>query len=189
MMISQQLGVMLSAKSVEYYTPPQYIEAAHAVLGRIDLDPASCRRANEIVKAQKFYGKTDDGLARSWHGRVWLNPPYCKADNGKSNQEIWSNRLRVEYANGNVSEALLLVKSANGYVWYENLWIRYPVCCLRERISFIREDGQPNGQAKHANTIVYFGDNFDLFSEVFGPLGRILPPENRVIDAQLRMKI
>jgi hypothetical protein len=33
--------------SAEWFTPPQYIQAVREVLGRIDLDPASCEAAKE----------------------------------------------------------------------------------------------------------------------------------------------
>ena len=46
------------------------------MLGGIDLDPASNAEANRVVRAEVFFSSADDGLGKSWEGRVWLNPPY-----------------------------------------------------------------------------------------------------------------
>lgn len=91
--------ILNQSESVEWYTPARYVEAARNLLGGIDLDPASCRAANKIVKASMFFtpeiiplgddspGITADGLTEPWHvegaidegalpARVFLNPPY-----------------------------------------------------------------------------------------------------------------
>ena len=61
------LGGLKSSESVEWYTPKKYIEAARIVMGNIDLDPASSKMANEIVKAPAYFTRDDDpdGLNQS----------------------------------------------------------------------------------------------------------------------------
>jgi hypothetical protein len=53
----------------EWYTPSRYVDAGRRVLGAIDLDPASCARANETVKASIYWTKADDGLKQPWN--IW----------------------------------------------------------------------------------------------------------------------
>jgi len=173
---SQAVAVtVFSSESVEYYTPSKYIEAARQVMGGIDLDPASCESAQEIVKAAQYYTKADDGLAQKWEGRCWLNPPYGKIRN-KSSQGQWGQHLLSEYHSGNVSEAILLVKAATGYEWFEKLWDELPVCFARERLSFIRENGNNDGSSKQGTAFFYIGENVEQFIKVFAQFGRIVLP-------------
>lgn len=60
----------------DWYTPPPVVAAARAVMGGIDLDPASCETANRVVRADVFWSEVDWPLTRRWFGRVWLNPPF-----------------------------------------------------------------------------------------------------------------
>jgi len=103
----------------------------------------------------------------------------------KSNQGIWSQRLVSEYEAGNVTDAILLVKAALGYVWFEELFDKLPVCFLKERLSFVLEDGNDDGQSKQGTAIFYLGKNFDLFKTVFREFGRVIPPAE-VLDALLK---
>lgn len=55
----------------EWYTPPEIFRALNCTF---DLDP--CSSGNDHVPAHLKYTKVEDGLARPWHGMVWMNPPF-----------------------------------------------------------------------------------------------------------------
>lgn len=179
--MNQDMQVLTSSQTEEWYTPRRYIGLVERVFGSpIDLDPASSEYANGIVWADQFFSKEDDGLTKDWHGKVFLNPPYGKTNN-LSNQEIWMKKLELEYVFGNVTEAIALINSRHGYKWYEDLWTRYAVCCVRDRIHFIKEDGTTGGAAKCASTFLYMGPNNYKFGKVFHEVGRIIfPIKNQV---------
>lgn len=167
--MSQAMRTLTSQGTVEWFTPPNIIERARAVLGAIDLDPASSDVAQQWIKATTYY-TAETAVQQPWAGRVWLNPPFDDAD-------TWVDRLDSEYINGSVTAAVLLVNSAPGYIWWEDLWRRRPVCMLRERLCFWTPEGKPGGQAKKGTTIAYYGEDIRLFTEVFIELGRIILPE------------
>lgn len=81
-----------SSESVEHYTPPEIIEATHATMGGIDLDPASSEIANRTVKARRFFSAASNGFLLPWSdptntpSRVFLNPPGGQCD-------PWGNAL------------------------------------------------------------------------------------------------
>jgi hypothetical protein len=53
--------LLSSSASAEWFTPACYIEAVRAVLGTIDLDPASCEEANRIVGATRYHTQESEG--------------------------------------------------------------------------------------------------------------------------------
>lgn len=173
--MSQAMRLMTSQDHVEWYTPPWVLDLARQVLGVIDLDPASCAVANQTVQAARYYTKDDDGYSKPWQGRVWLNPPFD--DTGR-----WARRLAAAYVDGDVSAALMLVNSAPGYTWYEELADVWPAIQLRKRLAFVRGDGNTNkdkgGLAKKSQTLFYFGPDIDRFETIFTPHGRRLHTPN-----------
>lgn len=59
------------SKTDDWLTPPDLLES----LGEFDLDP--CAAVDQPWKtARAQWTREDDGLRKSWKGRVWLNPPY-----------------------------------------------------------------------------------------------------------------
>jgi hypothetical protein len=169
--MKQAMQVLTSQGTDQWYTPPAIIERARRALGGIDLDPASCETAQHWIRATTYYTADDlmSGLARPWQGRVWLNPPF-------SDTPAWVRRMLHAYAVGEISAGVLLVNSAPGYAWWEELWRLRPVVLLRERLRFIQADGKPGGQAKKGQTVAYFGSDVERFAEAFGDMGRLVLP-------------
>lgn len=172
MNMSQPMSVLTSRTTTEWYTPPHIIELARTLMGDIDLDPASAALPQTWIKATKYYTAVDNGLLHHWYGRIWLNAPF-------DNTAAWIDHLITEVSMGHIKEAVLLVNSNAGYKWYEDLWIGFPCCCLRERLRFINNLGVTDGQAKRAQTIVYIGQKLQQFEALFSPIGRTLYPKQK----------
>lgn len=167
--LSQPFALLTSSETNEWFTPAWVVELARAVMGGIDLDPASCDQAQQVVRAAKYYTKEENGLRWPWNGRTWLNPPYG------TEQKPWIDKLVYDYHRAHVTEAILLTKSALGYDWFEATWDRSSsVCLARKRIPFINSsDGSCTEAAKAGSTFFYFGPNLARFEEVFSPIGRV----------------
>jgi DNA N-6-adenine-methyltransferase (Dam) len=164
----ERTGRMLISQSNEWYTPPEYIEAARRALGGIDLDPASSQEANRTVRARRFYTEADDGLSKRWRGRVWMNPPYS----GEAGR--WVAKLIEEHNTGRVTAAIALL---NGYSfvrrWFEPLWA-YPLCFSNHSVSFRNPYRSDASQASTGSVFVYFGYDFDAFIDNFSQFGRVV---------------
>jgi ParB family chromosome partitioning protein len=161
--------VLFNTGEIEWYTPPEFIEAARAVLGAIDLDPASSDIAQERVRASVYYTKEDDGLTKAWAGRVWMNPPYA-ADLIVPFVE----KLCHHFGNGDVTEAVVLVNNAMETGWAQLLSrnasaINFP----SRRVRFIKPDGHEADSPLHGQAIFYLGDNVDSFLREFSEFGSL----------------
>jgi len=151
----------------EWYTPADYIKAAKAVMGDIDLDPASSDVANSVVGAYKFYTEADNGLSKRWSGRVWMNPPYAQPLIAQ-----FAERLAESFAAGDVTEACVLVNNATETAWCSALITPASAICFpRGRIKFWhpRKESAPlQGQL-----IIYLGPrpaDFRAEFRQFGPV-------------------
>jgi hypothetical protein len=171
--IEAETAANFSSESVQWYTPPSYIEAVRDVLGSIDLDPASCEVANEAVGAREIFDGTPerDGLKRKWHGRVFLNPPYGTVD-GESLAGLFCSKAVSEYESGN-EEAVILVNSSHSQRWQACLY-DYAVCFVDHRIKFVSGDGEQNENPTFQNIFVYLGKDRAKFDRAFSRFGYVM---------------
>lgn len=151
----------------EWYTPPEYIEAARKCMGGIDLDPASCEIANRTVRATAYYTIEDDGLSKEWFGRVWLNPPYSRDLVRKFSEKLVSSLPHIE-------AACVLVNNATDTGWLQTMGKTCNgVCFPNGRIKFLTPTGR-RGSPLQGQVILYFGDKKQRFAEAFSEFGWML---------------
>lgn len=148
----------------EWYTPANYIDAARAVMGSIDLDPASSDVANEVVQAVTYYTAATNGLDKPWSGNVWLNPPYASEA-----IELFVDKLISELEN--IQNAIVLVNNATDTVWFQKLTERVSAVCFpRGRVKFYAPDGRIAAPLQ-GQAVLYFGERVDEFFQAFGQMG------------------
>lgn len=182
-----------SSETNEHYTPSEFIEAAREVMGSIDLDPASSQDVNQnLVKANRFFSKEDDGLTKEWASTsVWLNPPGgilippgSKSKRGRSNSLLWWSKLTEEYLKGNVKEAIFLAFNMELLRSSQNspspiAASEFSLCFPMKRIRFLKEKTfEEQSQPTHANVLIYLPpfnqiDKNFKFKEVFSKFGAV----------------
>lgn len=158
-----------SSVSDEWYTPVEFVEAVHEVMGGIDLDPASCPPANKVVRADAIYTRDVNGLNFEWHGRVYLNPPYG------TEGPLFVAHLMDEVAAGRTTEAIVCL-NANSQEsrWFQPLW-DHTLCFVRGRVHFYNSFTDEKPPAPNKGTVfVYLGPNDDRFVEVFSSFGNVV---------------
>jgi ParB family chromosome partitioning protein len=159
--------VALNTGEHEWYTPPEYLDAARQVMGGIDLDPASSVKAQAMVRAETFYTKDDNGLEQAWRGSVWMNPPYAQPLVAQ-----FCAKLLEELPN--LSHACVLVNNATETRWLQALLIESDAVCFPVgRVRFLDPDGNP-GAPLQGQSVVYFGPNVAGFNDAFSAFGVVL---------------
>lgn len=154
----------------EWYTPPQYLEAARLTLGTIDIDPASNATAQNNVNAKTYFAKEDNGLEQKWKGNVWLNPPY-------SNPEIrqFCEKLIHEIEIGNTKSAIILVNNATETQWGQLLLKNCDAVCFpSSRIKYHDFNNQPRMTPLQGQMFIYFGAQSEIFRANFQQFGTVL---------------
>jgi phage N-6-adenine-methyltransferase len=157
-----------------WYTPPHIIELVLQVLGQIDLDP--CADDGKHIPASQHFTAADDGLNQDWHGHVYMNPPY-------SCPGVWMAKLQAEIESGRVSSAIALVPAATDTNWLSPVLKQQPVCFWKGRIKFLDADYKPKAAARQSHVLVYWGENWEKFREVFDGYGFVSVPTVLMVNS------
>lgn len=160
--VVRKLRGLMTSGTPEWYTPQHVLERTIALLGAIGLDPCSNSHDTPNVPAERHFTEADDGLAQQWKGTVYLNPPY-----GKTIGE-WTDKLRSEWVDGSVTEAVALVPARTDTAWWAGLR-DHPRCFVRGRLKF----SESENSAPFPSAIFYLGDRLPYFVRAFSDLGDI----------------
>ena len=165
---SAKVHVAQNTGESEWYTPIEYIACAKAVMGRIDLDPASSEIANKVVGASRIYTAKDDGLSSFWAGKVWMNPPYS-ADLVRQ----FISKFVEHVTNGDITEGMVLVNNATETQWFADLVsVSSAVLFPTGRVKFLDPKGNP-GAPLQGQALTYSGKNVSAFVKQFEGFGWI----------------
>lgn len=128
--------------TVEWLTPPDLVKK----LGKFDLDP--CTPINPpFVHAKTNFTVIDDGLTKSWFGRIYMNPPYGKG------METWIEKLK-NHGNGIVLIfARTETKCFFNHIWYDADAILF----VKGRIKFYNIDGVQKGTPGAPSVFIAYG--------------------------------
>jgi hypothetical protein len=172
-------NVLHSKESAEWYTPKPIIESARKVLGRIDLDPASCWEAQINVEAYDYFSAESNGLKHPWNGNIFLNPP------GGQVKEFWK-KFVAEYLANRVKQAVWIGYSLEQLQTLQSVSslcpLNFPICYPDRRISFLESperkakreaEGKKATGPTHANYICYIGPRVQMFIDEFRAYGFI----------------
>jgi ParB family chromosome partitioning protein len=152
-----------------YGTPWQWIECCREVMGSIELDPASCRAANEtVVFADRFYDETIDGLHEQWACKtLFLNPPYSNSA-GTRTLEAFAEKFCNQWDRGMIGQAIVVVNNTTETYAFELFSQRSAARAEpRKRIQFMGVDGRSNGGNTRGQVFFYCGRRLKRFAAVF----------------------
>ncbi len=128
-----------------WLTPPKILEK----LGPFDLDPSAAPLPRPWDTAKTMWTEaSDDGLAKEWFGRVWLNPPYGRLISN------WMEKM-AHHGNG---VAITYVRTDTA--WFQK-WV-FPfvsgIFCFNGRVKFHHGDGRLADAASAPHVLLAYGE-------------------------------
>jgi len=170
-------GRTLNSQSVNWCTPPKYVDAVRRVCGgKIALDP--CSNKWSIVHAETEYRLPEhDGLRESWdYPTIYVNPPYGSDKQRRTTIKHWLRKCAYAHEHHG-SEVLALVPVAtNTSHWKEYVWGRATAICFLydTRLRFLVEGKDEGKGAPMSCAVVYWNKRIDVFLGVFNEFGAVV---------------
>lgn len=170
-------GRKIKTQSQDWGTSAKYVRAVREMFeGVIHLDP--CSNQYSIVEAEVEYSLPKyDGLKEKWnYPTIYVNPPYGADFDRGTTIKNWLAKCANAYREYD-SEVLALIPVApNTLHWKKYVFTQATgICFLYDtRLRFL-ESGQDLGKgAPMACAMVYWGNFFDRFFDVFIEYGAVV---------------
>lgn len=174
-------GRNVNTQSQSWGTPLKYVRAVTEFFGgSISLDP--CSNPYSIVKAEvEFSLPETDGLKQTWDfPTIYVNPPYGSDKERKTTIKNWLAKCALANEKYN-SEVLALVPVAtNTGHWKQSVFGNArAVCFLYDtRLRFLENGLDVGSGAPMACSIIYWGNNYQRFFEIFIEFGAVIDLSN-----------
>lgn len=158
-------------KNDHWNTPPDLWIRGLRFFGVFCFDFDPCSNDGSTVPACQRWTIADDGLAQTWAGVAWCNPPYSRIG-------PWARRGFETWRRGE-TESIWIVPNATGTNYWHRYYWRAPfLCFIHGRVAFVDHAGVPRAGSKHESAIVAFtrddDDHARRFAECFGDLGKVV---------------
>lgn len=169
-------GPMMSAEQDpgknEYATPPDLWRPLSNCVGGFDTDP--CSGAESTPIAETRYTKEDNGLRQSWHGDVFVNPPWSSnGEDGPDNpKHKWFSKCRSEARRAEVDSVIVLSPSDTSSGWFHEHLLEAELLCFYGpgRLSFVGEDRNPS----FGLLIACYGENAGEYRDTLTQFGSVV---------------
>ncbi|TAK63058.1 MAG: N-6 DNA methylase [Bacteroidetes bacterium] len=176
-------GRNVNTLSQSWGTPQKYVKAVKEVFGgSIALDP--CSNEFSIVHAKTEYVlPKHDGLRESWNfPSIYVNPPYGIDKKKGTTIKNWLARCAHAYEEYGSQVLALIPVAPNTTHWKKYVFTKARgICFLYDtRLRFL-ENGKDGGKgAPMACAMIYWGNNFYRFYEVFIEYGAVVDISNLI---------
>lgn len=169
-----KMQYLIQSGDNEWYTPRKYIQSAKNVFGgKIDFDPFSCNKANELIQAKSYFTKDDDAFLLDWPKveSVWCNPPYERGLINKSVDRIIEYTIDMAFD----TQIIMIVNSSTDTSWYQKLLKHCSAMCFtNHRIKFIYANNRKSTGNTRGQTFFYFGNYQHNFKSCFLQYGIVI---------------
>ena len=126
--------------SDDYYTPKWIFEKLQITF---DIDVAAPTGGCHWIPAKQHFDQQTNGLTSTWHGNVFMNPPFSKP-------QPWVEKF-MQHANG--IAVLLMSKSK----WFDQIWAHQnAIVVLPQNLKFVDPKGS-NGSIFMPVILVAYG--------------------------------